>query len=72
MYFTLSPFFYFVTHQKDIETYVTIESGGENPNIMKYRKLKQLVDKYIEKNHQGIEYGKHELYSMYVCDKLMK
>ena len=70
MYFVMSPFFYYITHQKDIESYIIIESNGESPNVMQYRKLKSLVDSYVTANSHGIDSDKKDLYTMYICDKL--
>lgn len=70
MYLVLSPFFYYIAHQGAIENYVLIESSGERPYLMRYSKLKQIVERYIENNSHGIDETKKEKYILYICDQL--
>ena len=69
MYFTLSPFFYYLANQSDIENYLSVESNGEHPHIMSYRALKSLVEKYINLNSHGVDENNKEKYILYICDQ---
>lgn len=70
MYLVLSPFFYYIANQKSIEDYVTIESHGEHPHLMRYNKLKPIIERYIELNSQGVDGNNKEKYILYICDQL--
>lgn len=70
MYLILSPFFYYIANQDAIENYVTIESGGEHPHLMPYRKLKPIIERFIENNSHGVDQNYKEKYVMFICDKL--
>lgn len=72
MYFVISPVFYYITHQKDIEDYIIIESNGENPNLMTYRKLKGYVESYINSNSHGVDENVKDKYIMCICDMLTR
>jgi hypothetical protein len=72
MYFVFNPFFYYVTHQDDIDKFVAIESDGQCPCLMRYSQLKPIVEKYVKSNVSGIDENNIEKYILYICDKLSK
>lgn len=70
MFITLSPFFYFIANQKNIEDYVGIASGGRLPYHLPSTELKQLVGQYIEMNSHGVDESNKNSYILYICDQL--
>ena len=71
MYLVLSPFFYYIAHQNAIEDFVVVESQGEHPHLIEYRKLKPIIERYIEMNSDGVDANCKERYVMYICDQLL-
>lgn len=71
MYFTLNPFFYYISNKENIEQYIIIESDGELPYNMPYKKLKSIVESYINRNSQGVDENKINDYIIYICDQLV-
>jgi len=70
MYIVLSPFFYYIANQSAIEDYIVLESQGEHPHLMPYRKLKPLVERFVDFNSHGVDEHNKEKYIMYICDQL--
>ena len=70
MYFTLNPTLYYAANKESIENYIVIESNGEAPYLMAYKRLKSIVESYIKLNSQCVDENKINDYIVYICDQL--
>lgn len=70
-YITLSPFFYYIIHESDIKQYIIIASEGSLPYMVKYPKLKELVEQFVITNSHGIDKSIIDQYVLFICDRLL-
>lgn len=71
MYITLSPFFYYLIYEADLKQYITIASEGSLPYMIKYPKLKELVEYFVKTNSHGIDKSIIDQYVLFICDRLL-
>lgn len=70
MYFTISPFLYYISHKENIENLLTIELNGELFYLSDKNVVKSLVEIYVNKNSEGIEEKDIDKYVEYICNQL--
>lgn len=71
MYFTLSPFFYFLAHCDSIKNYVVVELNGNHPIHEDEFRVKKHIKDYIIKNSHGIDSDNIDKYVEYIFKQLI-
>lgn len=71
MYFTISPFFYYLAHCNSIKDYVIIELNGNLPTNEDEFRVKKHIKDYIIKNSHGIDGDNIDKYVEYIFKQLI-
>lgn len=70
MYFTLSPFFYYMANLPYIEQFIIIESNGEAISSIQINKLESIIEKFVDKQSHGVNEYKKQDYVKYICSHI--
>lgn len=71
MYFTLSPFFYYLANYSYIESYITICTDGKFPNTnVDSETLYSIIKKYVLNNSHGVDEHSIEKYVKYILENV--
>ena len=71
MYFTISPFFYYLAHCNSIKNYVIVELNGNLPMHEDEFRVKKHIKDYIINNSHGIDSGNIDKYVEYIFKQLI-
>jgi len=70
MYFTLSPFFYYLANCNLIQDFITIELGGSPLAFEQEYLVKKIIKKYVINNSHGVDAENIDKYVEYIYKHL--
>lgn len=71
MYFTLSPFFYYIAHSSDILNFIVIHTDGKFPHShLDKEAIRGLIEKFILLNSHGVDEKSLDKYTDYIYNSI--